>query len=272
MRIAFWNIKKKSFIKDIIEFISKKDIDIFILTECTVSISKIEEELNRAFPKKKYKGLIKGKNPKFKIFTRLDIKCIKNFDKSFGGPSWTINKITIRGLMDLSIIAVHFPSKMHWDDLSQSLEAVNLMSQIRRYELKNGRNTLVIGDFNMNPYEPGMVSSLGMHGIKDANIVKKQSRIVQGKSYDYFYNPMWNFLGDESNVPGTFFYKKAIHHNVMWNTFDQILIRPNLLNFIKISDIEIISNIGVNKLIDSRTKQIKKEYSDHLPLLLTLNI
>jgi len=116
------------------------------------------------------------------------------------------------------------------------------------------------------------MASLGVHGMKDANIAKKKTRIVQGKRYDFFYNPMWNFLGDGNNVPGTYFYCKAVHHNVMWNTFDQVLIRPNLLNFIKMSDIEIISSIGATNLIDFRTKQIKKTYSDHLPLLISLNL
>jgi endonuclease/exonuclease/phosphatase family metal-dependent hydrolase len=272
MRIAFWNINKKSFVRDIVEFISKKDIDILILAECTVSVSRIQEELDKAFSQNKYKGLKKVKHHKFKIFTRLNVNHIRNFDSSFGGPSWSINKITFSNLVNLSIVCVHFPSKMHWDDLSQSLEAVNLMNKIRSYETKNGKNTLLIGDFNMNPYEPGMISSMGLHGMKDANIAKKKNRVVQGKSYDFFYNPMWNFLGDGGEVPGTFFYPKAVHHNVMWNTFDQILIRPNLLNFMKISDIEIIRNIGTNQLIDSRTKQIKETYSDHLPLLLTLNL
>lgn len=271
MRIGFWNINKKSFTKDIVDFTYNKDLDILILAECTVSPSKVETELQSGHSKKKY-TVINSTHSKFKIFTRLDNKFIKNYDKEFGGKSWSINKFTFPTLTPFSIISVHLPSKIHWDDFSQSLEAVNLMNEIRKYEIKNGRNSLVIGDFNMNPYEVGMTSSIGLHGMKDANIAKQNSRKVQGIKYDFFYNPMWNFLGDKQDVPGTYFYKKAIHNNVMWNTFDQVLIRPTLLNFFKISDIEIATKIDSTELIDRRTKQIKSGYSDHLPLLITLNI
>ena len=58
----------------------------------------------------------------------------------------------------------------------------------------------------------------------------------------------------------------------MWNTFDQVLIRPNLLDFFKISDIEIATTFGATDLIDNRTKKIKNGFSDHLPLLISLKI
>jgi exonuclease III len=269
MRIGFWNIKKKSFTKDIVDFTYSKDLDILILAECTVSIQKLEEELRNGHSKKNYSGL-KEMHPKFKILTRFDTKFIKNYDKEFGGKSWTINKFTFPTLKTFSIISVHLPSKTHWDDFSQSLEAVNLANEIRKYEIKNGRNSLVIGDFNMNPYEVGMTSSLGLHGIKDMEIAKKDSRVVQGVKYDFFYNPMWNFLGDKREVSGTYFYKKAVHNNVMWNTFDQVLIRPTLLSFFKIADVEIATKIGSTELVDARTKQIKSNFSDHLPLSIQL--
>lgn len=271
MKIGFWNINKKSFIQDLVDFTYNKDLDILILAECTVSVPKLESELRKGYSMRNYSGL-KIKNSKFKIFTRLDTKYIKNHDKEFGGNSWTINKFSLPTLIPFTIISVHLPSKIHWDDFSQSLEAVNLMNEIRKYENKNGGNSLVIGDFNMNPYEIGMTSSIGLHGMKDASIAKKKSRLVQGTKYDYFYNPMWNFLGDKHDVSGTYFYKKAVHNNVMWNTFDQVLIRPTLVDLFKISDIEITTKIGSKELIDTRTKKIKKGFSDHLPILISINI
>ena len=91
MRIGFWNINKKSFIKDIVDFTYGKDLDILILAECTVSANKLETELNNGHLKKNFSSL-KSKHPKFKIFTRLDVKYITNHDSKFGGNSWSINK------------------------------------------------------------------------------------------------------------------------------------------------------------------------------------
>ena len=93
MRIGFWNINKKSFTKDIVDFTYNKDIDILILAECTVSPSKLETDLQNGHSKKKYTAL-KSSHTKFKILTRLDNKFIKNYDKDFGGKSWSINKFS----------------------------------------------------------------------------------------------------------------------------------------------------------------------------------
>jgi exonuclease III len=270
MKIGFWNTNKKSLTKNIVDFTYKKDLDILILVECTVSADTLETELRKERAEN-YSKLIFD-NSKFKILTRLNTEYITNHDKEFGGNFWSIHKFVLPTLTPFSVVSVHFPSKLYWDDFSQSLEAVNLMSEIRKYENENGKNSLLIGDFNMNPYEVGMTSSIGLHGVKDVNVAKKNYRQVQGIKYDFFYNPMWNFLGDKCDVPGTYFYEKAVHNNVMWNTFDQVLIRPSLLDSFKISDIEITTKIGTTELIDSRTKEIKGHFSDHLPLLISLNI
>ena len=257
--------------KDIADFTYVKDLDVLILAECTISAATIASNLSKSHTKRKFTYL-KNTNSKFKIVTRLDGKCIKNFDKKFGGFSWSINKFLIPNIVEFSIVSVHLPSKLHWDDSSQTFEAVNMMNQVRDYERYNGKNTIIIGDFNMNPYEAGMTSTLGLHGMKDATIAKEKNRKVQGKLYDYLYNPMWNYLGDDNDVPGTYFKRKAVHNNVMWNTFDQILVRPNLLNYFKIEDIEIVTHIGSESLIDVKTKKIKETYSDHLPIIITLKL
>jgi len=83
---------------------------------------------------------------------------------------------------------------------------------------------------------------------------------------------MWNYLGDERNVSGTYFHRKSIHNNVMWNTFDQILLRPSLLNFYKFSGLKILTKIGKESLINKQTKEIDKKFSDHLPILANLNL
>jgi exonuclease III len=272
MKIGFWNIDKKSFIGDLVDFAYLKSLDIMVLAECTLSSKLLERELSNAHSKKRFRS-IKTTNPKFKILTTLDTKFIKNHDRNFGGYSWSINKFELPSITKFSLVSVHMPSKIHWDDTSQSLEAVNLMNSIRDYELKNGSNTILIGDFNMNPYEFGMTSSLGLHGLKDATLAKSQKkREIQGRFYDFFYNPMWNFLGDQKEISGTFFYRKAIHNNVMWNTFDQVLLRPSLLDYFDISGVEISTTIGSKELINKKTRKLKDGLSDHLPILLTLKI
>ena len=72
-----------------------------------------------------------------------------------------------------------------------------MREMIKRAEEKAGhRHTIVIGDLNMSPFEPGMVAANGFHAVSDKNIAAKGSRVVQGTEFDFFYNPMWSCLGD----------------------------------------------------------------------------
>ena len=44
----------------------------------------------------------------------------------------------------------------------------------------------------MNPFDPGVTSGEGFHGVMDKRIAEKGSRKIVGKVRDFFYNPMWS--------------------------------------------------------------------------------
>ena len=58
--------------------------------------------------------------------------------------------------------------------------------------------TVIVGDFNMNPFEPGMAGILGFQAVMDRRIAQRITRTVDRKEYSFFYNPMWSRLGDLS--------------------------------------------------------------------------
>lgn len=271
MKIGFWNVNKKSYSKDIVDFIARKDLDIVVLAECTVSGKTICKKLIESNSKLKYKDFMSTNN-RLTVLSRFDSNYFFNESDNYGGNTWCVMRFELPRITSFNLVAVHLPSKIHWDETSQALEAANMMFFVRDYEELYHNRTIFIGDFNMNPYEAGMVSSIGLHGMKDLTIVANQSRVVQGQHYNYCYNPMWNFLGDKSELPGTYFMQKAIHNNVMWNTFDQVLIRHSLVKYLPTNCVELVTKIGSTKLIDQRTNRINTEYSDHLPIILTINL
>ena len=64
----------------------------------------------------------------------------------------------------------------------------------------------------MNPFEEGVVGAKGLHAVMTRRIAAKGSRVVQGKEYPFFYNPMWGLFGDRQDSPsGTYYYSASEH-------------------------------------------------------------
>jgi endonuclease/exonuclease/phosphatase family metal-dependent hydrolase len=155
----------------------------------------------------------------------------------------------------------------------QILGSTRLAGYIRHAEHKVGHaRTVVIGDFNMNPFEAGVVGSEGLHAVMDRRIAATSSRKVQGETRDYFYNPMWANFGDAgSTPPGTYFYDASGREvNYFWNMFDQILVRPALLPCLSTDSVSVVTEIEGDSLLDERGRPDREIGSDHLPVVLRL--
>jgi len=166
-------------------------------------------------------------------------------------------------------------SKLHWDSDSQTQKCTVLARTISEGEQRVGhKRTLVVGDLNMNPFEPGVVGAAGLHGVMTRQIASRGARTVQGRSYEFFYNPMWGVFGDGSpGPPGTYYYDDSRHVNYSWNVFDQVLLRPELLHSFSNDQLQVLTRAGntlltkgVDGVIDGRNA------SDHLPVLFRLNL
>jgi hypothetical protein len=166
---------------------------------------------------------------------------------------------------------VHIPSKLYRTGEEQTIISGRIVKKITEYEQSQGHTrTLVIGDFNMNPFETGLVSPDGFHGVMDKQIAMREKKIVQGEEKQFFYNPMWSRLGDGSvGCAGTYYYDKNMI-NFFWNTFDQVLIRPSLLPCFHHNDLHVIDKVNEISLLKSG--KISKQFSDHLPIMIKLTV
>jgi len=130
------------------------------------------------------------------------------------------------------------------------------------------QRTIVIGDFNMNPYEKGMVNANGFNAVMSRSIAMNRERTLQGRQYGSFFNPMWGLMGDSSpGSPGTHYYLPSGHSSYYWHTFDQVLVRPDLLDFVTPRSITILDTDGERSLLSRNGQPDKSWASDHLPLL-----
>lgn len=169
----------------------------------------------------------------------------------------------------VSIVFAHLSSKMGQTAGGADMLATRARSQIEALERQVGhRRTLVIGDLNMEPYDPGLISSESFHATMSERIGARGTRIVQGEERSFFYNPMWNFLGDKTpGPPGTFFRNKSEPNAYYWHMIDQVLIRPDAIPLVNSDSIEIVREAGPVRLDNEHGHP---HASDHFPLLVTI--
>ena len=172
---------------------------------------------------------------------------------------------------DFTLVVVHLPSKREANDIDQQESARQVVTELQRVERDLGhQRSLVVGDFNMHPFDDGMVAASAFHGVMDRGTAAKRSRIVQEISYDFFFNPMWSRMGDASKgPPGTHSYRDSGIKAFFWHTFDQVLLRPALLDRVPDQNIQVITTLGALSLLNKNGKIAGT--SDHLPLLVELS-
>ncbi len=263
MVIGFWNIQRKFLTDYLTDFIKDNAVDILYLAEATDEVVFCFLKQNCSLGWKQLPDF----NKKLKIFTRLTVHDFihANF---YYSSRWLIYRYKT-----LNIISVHLPSKVDWTSQSLSFECVNLANSILKVESVSGcLNTILIGDFNMDPFEDGIVAANALNAIQNLEYTKKKNtREVNGEYYRFFYNPMWNFFGDK-NALGTHYYRNSGYISHEWRLFDQIMFRPSVSEYLDINEkyVEIITKIGTEDLTRSFKRPDAKKYSDHLPIILKL--
>ncbi len=266
----FWNIARKPLEASIAKLASLYELDIIILTECTISPATMLIEL----------GKIKNSSYRYApsigcrdvdIYTAFPVEFLMPLSET---DRLTIRHLTLPGLHEILLAATHFPSKLYWDDPSQGFECVEISQMIRETESLVGHSrTVLCGDFNMNPFEDGVISANGFHAVMTRSIAERKMRTVQNTDYPFFYNPMWGFFGDcRETPPGTYYYERSIHKQFFWNIFDQVLLRPSLLPLFDNRELRILSSDGHTSFLSGRGIPDSHKSSDHLPILFKLEL
>jgi exonuclease III len=175
---------------------------------------------------------------------------------------------------DFILVCVHLPSKRFYAEEDQAHICFCLNEIIKENESKVGHTrTVVVGDLNIDPFGPGVAFASGLNAVCDKRIAKNGGRYIDNKRYTYFYNPMWNYFGDSSlRPPGTYFYDSGKCVNYYWRIFDQVLIRPDLIDRFEIERLKIITEINGRSLLTKKGRPNKQKGSDHLPITFSLNI
>lgn len=269
MNFLYWNLNKRVQPALVAEIAHEHEVDVLMFAESTISPIDLLKLLNA---RKGYTYFFSISPSKYiSIYIRLPRDSVRLIQDT--------ERISIRTLtppvgVEVLLVVAHLPSKLHQTEDDQMAMCTEIISLIQHAEQKVGHNrTIVVGDLNMDPFDKGLVASVGFHAVMDKKIALRGSRVVQGKEYAFFYNPMWGQLGDTSpGPPGTYFYQSSNYVSLFWHTFDQVLLRPSVLEYFKNDAVRVISGTKSVGLLSDSGIPNSSMASDHLPILLKLNI
>ena len=153
------------------------------------------------------------------------------------------------------------------DSSARIYDAERIMADLRlREEQTSCTNSIVIGDFNADPFEPELIAKSCFHATLFKDVLQnKPIRKRDGDAFRMMYNPIFHYLSEDTKCYGSYYYGTGFTC-LFWHCFDQALVSPALAD--SVEDLQYLRSIGGEMLI-SKMKP-NGDVSDHLPLLLSM--
>jgi len=214
-----------------------------------------------------------GRSTRVALYSQLPRDVVEYRDNPYR-KYLSLNRIRWSIGNEILVAAIHFPSKIWRSHSDQKTWACRISDEIRNAERALGHTrTVLVGDLNMNPFEDAMISADGFHGVMTIERALKGSRTHGGKHYAFFYNPMWGLFGDNSQgPPGTFHRQGSDILEYFWHIYDQVLIRPSLLEGNDRFTVRILDRSLSTSFLSANGLPDVDGVSDHLPLLFNLRV
>lgn len=258
MKILFWNTNRNENINEyIISLVEDNDIDVLVLAEYGSN----ENELNNLLARTEQKLCICN------TFGCDRIKVWSNYLNVM--PANQNRYYSIQVFPNNTILCgTHLMSDMRGNRSDERLEIIQeIMNDLQDVEGKmESAKIIIIGDFNEMPYERGCLNANGFHGLPVLGIDDKKMRTVNQKEYRKFYNPMWNFFGDFTYPPGTYYLNQSKLYSPMWYILDQVIFSKECLDVFKKESLRILTNCSHGSLTDENMHPNEK-ISDHFPIM-----
>jgi exonuclease III len=266
-RILFWNVNKKDLTKFVCALAKSTMADVIILNENLLESSKTLSALQKDVSPDFYipTTISEISKARFHCFCRkplLDISEVNALDRA------SVREFRI-GSRRALLMLVHGVDVRNNDDYVRQEFAHSLASDITFVkEQQNTNKLVVIGDFNMNPYDRGMTLATGLNAMMTRDCVAQKSRRRNNKEYEFYYNPMWSLFGDNTVGPAGTIYDASNQGPYGWSMFDQVLIHHSIVEFFH--DVKIIDQAGEFLLKNARGRPDSNSASDHFPILVSL--
>ena len=263
-RIVFWNLNRKDLTDLVCDLAAATEADVVVLNESVVPIRTTQQALHSKVDRRFFVPKSSSEE-RFQCFCRNSALDLTEVHKGFRSSIRKLNLGSTYALLGL----VHGVDMRNYDSETRQSAAQYLAEEIRFVISHQGHNRLILmGDFNMNPYDRGMNLALGLNAMMTRACVTAGHRTFQGKQYDFYYNPMWSLFGDGSQGPAGTVYDTSNQGPYGWNMLDQVIINHTIVE--NLDDIQILTHAGSTCLTDAKGRPSTRKASDHFPILVTL--
>ncbi len=263
-RIVFWNLKRKDLTHLVCNLAASTKADVLVFNECAAPIEKTLQAL-RSNVNKGFFVPTSNSTDRFHCFCRDSVLDLVEVHK---GIRTSVRKLRLRA-RPILLALVHGVDFRNYDSSARQSFAQSLAEELRFVQSEQGHNRLILmGDLNMNPFDPGMNLPTGLNAMMTRACVTAGHRTYLGIQYDFYYNPMWSLFGDGSKGPAGTVYDTSSQGPYGWNMLDQVVINHSVLN--EFQEVTIMTQAGSTCLIDARGRPDTKVASDHLPISVKL--
>jgi hypothetical protein len=248
---------------------------VLLLAECAIPENAMLHSLNagRQGPFHRLRPLA---SRRLEIYSRFDPRCFGRVLQE--ADHYVIRSLTPPGGIEIVLVVAHLSSPSHKDLRARRSRCASFALAIRDAERSAGNDrTVVVGDLNVNPFDDAMLDVRGLNALADSRTVQRKHPRrfgrVQVEEFPLFYNPMWSHFGDAVQPAGTFYYDKSNPEvDPLWNIFDQVLLRPGLLDRFRSKNLRILTTDGVVPLTWDDGRPNGDTFSDHLPIWFQLDL
>lgn len=271
----FWNLCGRRLEPVLPRLATRHGIDVLMLAECVIPTAAMLNAFNTAgagtfhrVPALASRG--------FDLYARFDPRCFGPVLKE--ADHYIIRSLTPPNGLPIVLAMAHLASPLRKDRQARHSRCIGFAQAIRDAEKAAGNDrTVVVGDLNVNPFDDAMLDVRALNALADRRTVQRKNPRRFGsehvEEFRLFYNPMWNHFGDALQPAGTYYYDKSNPEvDPLWNIFDQVLLRPSLLDRFRNKNLKILTTDGIVSFVWDDGRPNADVYSDHLPIWFQLDL
>lgn len=265
IKVLFWNLNNKNLVFPIRDLIVENCPDVVAMVETrNLDIPTLLNKLRTDMME--WNAIEVSPKSDIRVLAKKEIDIVPFKEESH----YSIYKIKKNDEIAILLVVVHLLSKMNKSDEGQLFCTSNVSRELVKYEQElfgtSDFKTIIVGDFNMQPYEPAMCGPMGFNATMSACQAKKITRKAAGEEVYFYYNPMWALMGANRLVQGSYYNTNDNnYHAIYWYSFDSVLLRPHFVDCFNWDYFEIIEKTEKHNFVPNTTID-KEHYSDHLPI------